>query len=223
MFFEKKKFNSSLKKELFISVKIERTIIKSIDKNGDCKICLSGGSSPQNTLIQLSKSDKIDWSKVIFFLTDERVTALNSNQSNYGNLKSIFKNTPVIIEPFYNGVNLNKSIISYQRHIKKYLLNEDDHFDLLILGFGEDGHIASLFPEDKKSPQRQEDVFYVNKIVNGYDRLSLSMKRLKKSKQTIMISYGETKYDLIENRKGFNYPILEFLRNQENVSWFYSI
>ena len=223
MFFEKKKFNSSLKKELFISVKIERTINKSIDKNGECKICLSGGSSPQNTLIQLSKSDKIDWSKVIFFLTDERVTALNSNQSNYRNLKSIFKNTPVIIEPFYNGVNLNKSIVGYQRHIKKYLLNEDDHFDLLILGFGQDGHIASLFPEDKKRPKRQEDVFYVNKIVNGYDRLSLSMKRLKKSKQTIMISYGETKYDLIENRKGFNYPILEFLRNQENVSWFYSI
>ena len=223
MFFEKKKFNSSLKKELFISVKIERTINKSIDKNGECKICLSGGSSPQNTLIQLSKSDKIDWSKVIFFLTDERVTALNSNQSNYGNLKSIFKNTPVKIEPFYNGVNLNESIVSYQRHIKKYMLNEDDHFDLLILGFGEDGHIASLFPEYKKRPQRQEDAFHLNKIVNGYDRLSLSMKRLKKSKQTIMISYGETKYDLIENRKGFNYPILEFLRNQENVSWFYSI
>lgn len=223
MFFEKKKFNSSLKKELFISKKIERIINKSIDKHGDCKICLSGGNSPKNTLIQLSKSDKIDWSKVVFFLTDERITALNSFQSNYGNLKSIFKNTPVIIEPFYNGVNLNKSIVSYQRHIKKYLLNEDDHFDLLILGFGEDGHIASLFPEDKKRPQRQEDVFYVNKIVNGYDRLSLSMKRLKKSKQTIMISYGETKYDLIENRKEFNYPILEFLRNQENVSWFYSI
>ena len=67
MFFEKKKFNSYLKEEHIISIEIERSIIKSIDKNGDCKICVSGGSSPQKTLIQLSKSDKIDWSKVVFF------------------------------------------------------------------------------------------------------------------------------------------------------------
>ena len=87
MFFEKKKFNSSLKKELFISNKIERIIIESIDNHGDCKICVSGGSSPKNTLIQISKSDKIDWSKVLFFLTDERITALNSFKTNYGNLK----------------------------------------------------------------------------------------------------------------------------------------
>ena len=223
MLFKQKKFNSSQNEELYISIDLERIIRNSIDKNGDCKICVSGGSSPNKALIELSKSNKIDWSNVIFFLTDERITALDSDQSNYGNLKSIFKHTSVSIEPFYDGFSVDKSVIRYQNHIKKYLKSDYQYFDLLILGFGEDGHIASLFPHEKLLNETKEEVFHINKIVNGFDRLTLSMKRLKKSKQTIIISYGQTKYELIKLHKKNEYPISEFLKNQKNVYWYYSI
>ena len=138
MFLIKKKFNSTLNEELSISIDLERIILNSINKNGDCKICISGGSSPNKSLIELSKSNKIDWSKVIFFLTDERITSLSSDQSNYGNLKTIFKHTSVTIKPFYDGFDEDKSVFRYQNHIKKYLKSVDQDFDLLILGFGED-------------------------------------------------------------------------------------
>jgi len=222
MHFKRKKFNSSINEELSISIDLERIIRNSIDKNGDCKICVSGGSSPNKALIQLSKSNKIDWSRVIFFLTDERVTSINSKDSNYYNLYSIFKNNPASIKSFYDGFIIDKSLIRYQEHISKYLKSDDQDFDLLILGFGEDGHIASLFPDDKVHLERQEDVIHINKKINGFDRLTLSMKRLKKSKKTIIISYGQTKYNLLKSDIKNEYPISEFLKDQKNVTWYYS-
>jgi len=223
MFFKKSKFDSSLNEEVFISNEIEKIILNSIKKNGNCKICVSGGSSPVKTLTELSKSDKIDWSKAIFFLTDERITVLTDNESNYGNIKSIFKNFPITIEPFYDGIDTDKSIIGYQKYLKEYLENEKQCFDLLILGFGEDGHIASLFPDDISHIEKKKDIIHLNKIIKGFDRLSLSMKRLKKSKQTVIISYGQTKHDIAKDYKKYKYPISEFLIDQENVIWFYSV
>jgi len=223
VFFEKIKFDTNLNEEFFISNKLESIILISIKKNGKCKICVSGGSSPNKVLVELSKSNKIDWTKVIFFLSDERVTSIDSEDSNYYNLQSIFKKIPISIKPFYDGFCIDKSVFRYQKYLKKYLKVNDPFFDLLVLGFGEDGHIASLFPDDKDLLERQEDVIHINKIVNGFDRLTISMKRLKKTKQTIIISYGQTKYNLLKSDIKNEYPISEFLKDQKNVSWFYSV
>ena len=80
-----------------------------------------------------------------------------------------------------------------------------------------------MFPNKKIHTETKEEVFHINKIVNGFDRLTLSMKRLKKSKQTIIISYGQTKYNLLKSDVKNEYPISEFLKDQKNVIWYYSI
>lgn len=193
-----------------------------LSENKTCNICVSGGSTPKNTLIELSK-ENINWNKVYFFQTDERIVSHTSKHSNFKNILSYFKGNEINIFPMYNGLHTQKSVINYQNYLdNNFLKNKNYSFDILILGFGTDGHIASIFPQYDLCSFETKNLFITKKKKNGFKRISMKMNILKISKKTIIISYGQEKFKVLKNQK-LNLPVHQFISNNSEVAWFYKI
>ena len=109
--------------------KIQRILEESILNNNKASMIVSGGSSPTNLLHALSNVD-IEWEKVKVMLLDERLVSEKSEYSNERYLK----------ENFFLKSAKNAKYQSIRD------LEIDKTIDLAILGFGSDGHFASIFP-----------------------------------------------------------------------------
>lgn len=111
-------------------------------------VALSGGSTPK-ALFQRFTHDDLDWSKVYLFWSDERAVPPDDPDSNYhmaieeGGLGKLPIPTHQIHRMVAEG-DLEEGAKDYERTIKETL--GDAPFDLVMLGMGDDGHTASLFP-----------------------------------------------------------------------------
>ncbi len=124
-----------------------------ISINGRFTLALSGGSSPERLYKLLASADyntKIDWKKIFFFFGDERYVHHTDKESNYRMAKEVLFD-PLKIEAeniFALDTSLDpvSSASNYFNTITKFFDNNKPVFDLVLLGLGDDGHTASLFP-----------------------------------------------------------------------------
>ena len=124
-----------------------------IEAHGTFFVALSGGSTPKQIFQKLALDYKnaIDWKKVYLFWSDERAVPANHPDSNYKMaMDAGFSKLPVdpthIFRMKGEG-DINLHAAEYESIIIKTLGLR--HFDLIMLGIGEDGHTASLFPGTK--------------------------------------------------------------------------
>ena len=130
---------------------------EAIRTKGRFFIALSGGTTPATLYRALTSqpvTDRFDWSRTIFFFSDERCVPPDDPRSNYALAqKSLF--TPLNIAPsqIYRMVGESKDPLAaateYEQQIRlatNTLPTAPPSLDLILLGLGEDGHTASLFP-----------------------------------------------------------------------------
>ena len=169
-------FINQLKKDISISKK----------KNERFSFVLTGGKSPVKLYKKLAKS-KIDWSSVDLFWGDERHVSNKSKNSNYKLAYDTFiKKIKIKKSNLYKidtNNNLNNSAQKYKRKIINYFRNNKNFFDCVLLGMGEDGHIASIFPNSKLIKEK-----FVVKAVKrkDFNRITLSLNIINKSKKIIL-------------------------------------
>ncbi len=125
-----------------------------ISARGQFLLVLNGGGTPRR-LFELLGSDfrgKIDWSKTHIFWGDERCVPPEDKESNYGQARGTFLTRVDVPESNIHRVKgeLEPSEASkdYSFVLKRFASSPLDwpRFDLVLLGMGEDGHTASLFP-----------------------------------------------------------------------------
>lgn len=128
------------------------TAAKAIADHDYFAVALAGGSTPQAIYKQLSnpKNHKaIDWKKVLVFWSDERCVPLDHADSNYRMaMEAGFASLPIQpknIYPMMTDEDPEVSALAYERVIQEVI--PDSLFDLVLLGMGDDGHTASLFPK----------------------------------------------------------------------------
>ncbi len=163
-------------------------IIKIKEKKGQrLSFVLTGGKSPIKLYRTLSKS-KINWKNVDFFWGDERYVSQNSQHSNFKLAKLNILNSLKIKNNQLFPVNTSKpSFISsskdYEKKIKKYFFRRKMQFDIILLGLGEDGHIASIFPDeiDKNNIDVTRSV-----IRDDFKRISLTLKTINNAKKIFL-------------------------------------
>jgi 6-phosphogluconolactonase/glucosamine-6-phosphate isomerase/deaminase len=136
---------------------------------------------------------KINFVNWKFFLSDERIIK-NDNLRNDEFLKKNFFSK--IIFKKKNFIYYKKKIISYKslKEYKKKL--KVKFFHLSILGFGNDGHVASIF----SNPYKQDHSCYLieNSSVYPHKRVTMSLKLLNKSREIMLIAYRRNKKEMIK-------------------------
>ena len=122
-----------------------------INKKGLFTVALSGGSTPNAIFTEMSKPEYVnalDWSKVYFFWSDERNVPPTDSDSNYFNaMQAGLGKLPLPPENIFRMPaenNISEGAQAYEHMIKEKIPALE--FDLIMLGMGEDGHTASLFP-----------------------------------------------------------------------------
>ena len=134
---------------------IESQIIRTLKYKERFKFCVSGGSTPKSVYQLLSNSD-LRWDMVDVFLGDERFVDPNSELSNTLMLKnSLLTNfgSKAFFYEILNDLKADDETIKNQFISKLFAKcgSNPPFFDLTLLGLGDDGHTASLFPYQKNN------------------------------------------------------------------------
>ena len=173
---------------------IESQIIQTLKNKDRFKLCVSGGSTPKSVYQLLSKSN-IGWENVDVFLGDERCVDPDSELSNSLMLKnSLLTNygAKAFFYEIFSDLKTNEEAIK-KLFISKLLEKcgtNPPAFDLTLLGLGDDGHTASLFPYQ---PNNNVDDFVIFNEGKGLKRISLTPKVFSASSKIIFLVSGASK------------------------------
>ena len=163
-------------------------------KQDTFSIGLSGGSTPKITY-SLLRSDIKDLSKIIFWTVDERWVSKDNDSSNQKLVNSIFSDSEArILEVEYSGVSADEDAEKYSSKITDNIKS----FDTVILGIGEDGHIASLFPGT--DAVNEKSALYVSNEVNILSkwRVTATFQLLKEVKNVYLLVTGKSKNEIVK-------------------------
>ena len=129
-----------------------------IESNGVFRVALSGGSTPRAAyplILEPARRDTVDWSRVEFFWGDERAVPPDDPESNFGvAYHMLIAQLPNVRPDLVHRMpaeapDIDAAALSYEGELRLAFGargSEPPAFDLIWLGMGPDGHLASLFP-----------------------------------------------------------------------------
>lgn len=174
---------------------------ESISQSGRFNVALSGGSTPKAIFESISKEKEFsfDWKDVYLYWSDERCVPPDSNESNFKMaMDSGLSLLPLKKEHIFRMKGEEDPEIA-ARDYEKILEETLPHlqFDLVMLGMGEDGHTASLFPETHALHVEEKMVTsnFVPKLHTW--RLSLTFFAINRAKHVAIYVLGENKAEIL--------------------------
>jgi 6-phosphogluconolactonase len=173
---------------------------------GTCSIVLSGGSTPR-TLYGLLASQfraRIPWAHVQVFWGDERYVPPEDSRSNYGMAKEALLNhvpcPPANIHPMPTHFpSADVAAREYERTLRSHFLEEWPDFDVVLLGIGDDGHTASLFPGSLALAERTRWVVAAQAPVEPQLRLTLTLPALTRAAAVHVLVAGASKAEVLRH------------------------
>jgi 6-phosphogluconolactonase len=186
---------------------------QAVAARGCFSVALSGGSSPKKLYELLASPayhEQVDWDKVYFFFGDERNVPQSSPDSNYLLAKKALFD-PLGIRPgqvFAVDTRLApaEAAVQYGVAIEEFFKEDPAHFDLVLLGLGDNAHTASLFPHTpvlhdttvgvKEAWLPEQQVF----------RITFTAPLINQARAVAFLVYGEGKAEAV-------HQILELPRN----------
>tara|TARA_B100001063_G_scaffold78566_1_gene73054 strand:- start:992 stop:1609 length:618 start_codon:yes stop_codon:yes gene_type:complete len=180
-----------------------------IQEKGSANFVVSGGSSPVKIFNELSLKD-LDWTKVNITLVDDRLVDKSHNDSNE---KLVIENLMINKAAELNFISLCNS--------PEKILNINRPFDIMLLGMGEDGHFASLFPSliktnsDYFDPSSTPEIIYTEALGSPcHKRISMNLSMILQSNTIFLLIPSEKKLEVYEEAKKNKKIPLYFLLNQ---------
>jgi 6-phosphogluconolactonase len=211
-------FESKVLLEVELANQIATILASEIATKGTATILLSGGSTPKNLYQKLGKI-KLDWSKVHVGLVDERFVSQESPYSNETLIReSLMQNEassahfhPMVINASDYSKNLS-SAIEENRVFEKP--------DVIILGMGDDGHTASLFPTDDRSELATTSSELLANTTSPNEptrRITFCGPILQQGKHIFLMITGGKKLEVLAECEAKKYPIHHFIPFLEGI------
>lgn len=200
---------------------------------GTFHIALSGGSTPKLIFDVLADgyADKIDWSKIHFYWGDERCVPPTDGQSNFKMTQQhLFSKIKVPKENIHRILGENQPMGEAMRYANLLEINLDrvegiPQFDLVLLGMGDDGHTASIFPHEMDLWEGGDHCVVATHPDSGQKRVSITGSVINKAKEVIFLVTGDSKAEKVKEIHGHvgdykKYPAALVRPESGKLTWF---
>ena len=206
------KHESRTQMQTALCAELALVVERSLSTRSAATLALAGGSTPLPIYAALAKLP-LNWEKVTAISTDERWVAADHSASNSRALKQAFIGCAIKVRPLVPAAALPGSIANTDC-ANALLAKFPQNFDAVLLGMGEDGHFASLFPN---APLSMFDAEQTTDSIGltpdplppeaPFARVSLSMSRILRSDCLYLCITGERKLALLTEPRANKLPI----------------
>ncbi|MDH4027806.1 MAG: 6-phosphogluconolactonase [Nitrospirota bacterium] len=189
------------------AVQWEKIAENAVKKRGRFSVALSGGRTPAPLYRNLSKKRSLPWDRTFVFMVDERFVPYESDENNFRMIhRTLLQHVNVPqknIHPVSTlGPSAADAAAGYGEDVALYFRNNDNghpRFDLILLGIGEDGHTASLFPGDPSLKETERLCIAVAPGDRaGRERITLTLPVINNAENVIFLAAGEDKAKAIK-------------------------
>ena len=195
---------------------ISQTIFNELEKglceNAKSTFIVSGGSSPVQIFKDLSAMEA-KWSDINISLVDDRVVDINHEDSNEKLVKELLIKDKAKDASFISICNQSNDLLTLKRP-----------FNVMLLGMGEDGHFASLFPKlIQTNPEyfdlrSEPEIFFTDPMGSPcHKRASMNLSMILESKNIFLLVSSEKKLEVLNQAKGDKSLPLFYLLNQKKT------
>lgn len=218
-------FQDSQQQVKALSKSIAQSIQETLQKKGHVTLAVSGGKSPIKLFEELSRHDLM-WEKVTITLVDERFVPNDHADSN----ENLVRNHLLIHnaeKAFFSGLVTTDNPLTSANNANLRIT----HIDIAILGMGEDGHTASIFPccdelDTALNPQLAPEKYIIThpKTAN-YERIGLSLRGILEIPQIYISLNGAKKLEIIQEaskNKTKTYPISYVINERQDAEIFWN-
>lgn len=195
---------SKTKKE--VATEFAEFLVQSAQGKDRFTVALSGGSTPKIVFDLLASNyAAADWSTFHFFWGDERCVPPTDDDSNYKmTVTHLFSKIDIAEENIHRIMGENppkEEATRYASLLEQELpmVNETPQFDLVILGMGDDGHTASIFPHELELWDSQEVCVVATHPESGQQRVSITGDVINNAKTVAFLVTGASKNEKIKS------------------------
>lgn len=225
--FSDKERLSHFSAELFV-----RAAQEAVAQQGRFVVALTGGSSPKRLYELLSQPpycEQVPWGQTFVFWGDERWVPLTDDKSNYKMAKeALLDKVPVpaaqVFPMWQENITAEAYALVYEQQLRDLFEGRQPRFDLVLLGMGDDGHTASLFPGTAvlNETAKLVDAYYLEP--QSMYRITLTAPLINAAAQIVFMTFGEGKakalYEVLEGApNATQYPSQLIRKDAASVHW----
>lgn len=188
-----------------VTNKIINTIVQ---ENGICNIALAGGNTPRDVYAFMAThyKDRVDWNRVHLFWGDERAVPPDHPDSNFGMVQKTLLTHITILEANVHRIRgeiaAKEAAAEYTALLNKHFEETPPRFNFILLGVGEDGHTASLFPGTEALVEANHPVVAVFVPKFNTWRLTLTFPVLNAASEVVFLVAGNSKSEIVKKVLG---------------------
>ncbi|MDA8423435.1 MAG: 6-phosphogluconolactonase [Nitrospiraceae bacterium] len=213
--------------DIFLSVASDAIALR-----GRFSVALSGGSTPRRLYTLLASSayqNRVDWSHVHLFWADERCVPPDHRASNFKLLSDTLLGRVFVpeknIHRMHGEADAEEAAREYENQLSHFFGSSSlPAFDLIMLGMGEDGHTASLFPGSPAVREKKRMVVPVYLDKPNIDRITLTLPVINHAARVLFLAAGKTKAGVIHHILGEGnsreYPAGLVCPESGTITWF---
>lgn len=186
------------------------------------------------TVLAVEYKSKIDWGKVNFYWVDERCVPKDDEESNYGMTEKILlKNISIPENNIHRIIGENvpeDEAKRYSEILKSNLPHKDNYpkFDLILLGMGEDGHTASIFPDQMYLLNAKEACEVSIHPSTFQNRITLTGRLINNAERIYFLITGKSKAEVVskilEKKDNYlDYPAAHIEAVDGEVKWLLAV
>ncbi len=173
---------------------------------GRFSVALSGGETPRRLYDLLASTpyrERIHWEEVHVFWSDERFVPRDDPRSNARMAHlTLLDRVPIPTEnihPVPCDHTPKQAATQYEQELKEFFSTSNPNFHLVLLGLGENGHIASLFPHTTVLDEQEKWVSEVYVKELEMDRITFTAPFINQASQVVFLVSGAEKAQVLEN------------------------
>jgi 6-phosphogluconolactonase len=169
-----------------------------VAERGSCSVALAGGSTPRATYEVLATSAlaaALPWGAISWYFGDERAVAPDHPESNYGAAcETLLAGRPALLASVHR---MRADASDLEAAAREYAALLPDPIDVVLLGIGEDGHTASLFPGGTALAERSARVVVVSGPKPPNPRMTVTPQVIERAREILVLASGAGKAEAV--------------------------